>query len=104
MFLTTSLVVTALTTRLKRRENELVDTKAKLEAAQQIAHFGWWERDFTTDNVSLSDEVCRIFGLQPVDLPAWHGRWLDLIHLEDRTRVSRGCCGRASCPAVHVTT
>ena len=87
MFLTTSLLVTALTTRLTRRENEASDIKAKLEAAQQIAHFGWWERDFTTDNLSLSDEACRILGLQPVDLPAWHGRWLDLIHVEDRTRV-----------------
>jgi PAS domain S-box-containing protein len=87
-FLTTSLVVSAVTTRLRRRENELVDAKAKLEAAQQIAHFGWWERDFTTNSVSLSDEVCRIFGLQRVDLPAWDGRWLDLIHLEDRTRVA----------------
>ena len=37
--------------------------------------------------LSLSDEACRILGLQPVDLPAWHGRWLDLIHLEDRARV-----------------
>ena len=87
MFLTTSLLVTALTTRLMRRENEASDTKAKLEAAQQVAHFGWWERDFTTDNLSLSDEACRILGLQPVDVPAWHGRWLDLIHVEDRTRV-----------------
>src|SRR5436190_13111611 len=26
-------------------------------------------------------------GVQPVDLPAWHGRWLDFIHLEDRARV-----------------
>ncbi len=87
MFLTTSLLVTALTTRLMRRENEASDTKAKLEAAQQVAHFGWWERDFTTDHLSLSDEACRILGLQPVDVPAWHGRWLDLIHVEDRTRV-----------------
>ena len=87
-FLTTSLVVTALTTRLRRRENELVDSKAKLEAAQQIAHFGWWERDFITNHVSLSDEVRRIFGVQPVELPAWHGRWLDLIHPDDRTRVA----------------
>jgi hypothetical protein len=38
--------------------------------------------------VSLSDEVCRIFGMQPADLPEWHGRWLELIHPEDRTRVA----------------
>ena len=26
--------------------------------------------------------------MQPVDLPEWHGRWLDLIHPEDRARVA----------------
>ena len=26
--------------------------------------------------------------MQPVDLPEWHGRWLELIHPEDRSRVA----------------
>jgi PAS domain S-box-containing protein len=38
--------------------------------------------------VSLSDEVCRIFGLQPVELPEWHARWLELIHPDDRPRAA----------------
>ena len=87
-FLTTSLVVTALTSKLKRSENELRQNQSKLEKAQLIAHFGWWERDFTTKHVSLSDEACQIFGVQPVDLPEWHGRWVDLIHPEDRARAA----------------
>ncbi len=87
-FLTTSLVVTALTTKLKRAEEELRESNARLEEAQRIAHVGWWERDFITGRVTLSDEVCRIFGVQPVDLPEWHGRWLELIHPEDRARVA----------------
>ena len=53
---------------------------SQIEEAQRIAHVGWWERDFSTSHVTLSDEVCRIFGLQPVDLPEWHERWLQLIH------------------------
>jgi PAS domain S-box-containing protein len=72
----------------KRAEQELRESKAKLEEAQRVAHVGWWERDFSTGHVTLSDEVCRIFGLQPVDLPEWHGRWLTLIHPEDRPRVA----------------
>ena len=68
----------------KRAEEQLRESQAKLEAAQRIAHVGWWERDFTTAHVSLSDEVCRIFGVQPVELPQWHERWLKLIHPEDR--------------------
>ena len=66
----------------------LRESEAKLQKAQQIAHFGWWERDFTTNRVSLSDEVSRIFGLDPVDLPEWHARWLNLIHPEDRARTA----------------
>ncbi|MBV8790840.1 MAG: PAS domain S-box protein, partial [Pseudolabrys sp.] len=85
-FLTTSLVVTALTAKLKRTQVSLAESNAKLEEAQRIASVGWWEREFTTGHVALSEEVCRIFGLQPVDLPEWHGRWLTLIHPEDRPR------------------
>jgi PAS domain S-box-containing protein len=87
-FLTTSLVVTALITTRKRAEKELADSRARFEAAQRMAHVGWWERDFSTGHVRLSDEVCRIFGVQPVDLPEWHGRWLELIHPDDRPRVA----------------
>ena len=86
-FLATSLVVTAVTAKLNRTEKELGESKSRLEEAQRIAQLGWWERDLSSSHVSLSDEVCRIFGMQPVDLPEWHGRWLELIHPEDRTRV-----------------
>ena len=96
VFLTTSLVVSALTSKLKRSENELRQNQSKLEKAQRIAHFGWWERDFTTKHVSLSDEVSRIFGVQPVDLPEWHGRWLDLIHPEDRARAAEAAAAALS--------
>jgi PAS domain S-box-containing protein len=75
-------------TERKRAEEVLRESEAKLQKAQQIAHFGWWERDFTTKHVSLSDEVCRIFGLQPVELPEWHARWLELIHPEDRPKAA----------------
>ena len=64
------------------------ESERRLEAAQAVAHVGWWERDFVTGRVSLSDEACRIFGMQPVDLPQWHGRWLSLIHPEDRARAA----------------
>jgi PAS domain-containing protein len=75
-FLTTSLIVTALTGRLKRGREELGESKARLEVTQRIAHVGWWERDLVTGRVFLSEEVRRIFGVQPVGLPGWHARWL----------------------------
>ena len=75
-------------TERKRADQVLRESEAKLQKAQQVAHFGWWERDFTNNHVLLSDEVCRIFGVEPVGLPEWHGRWLDLIHPEDRPRTA----------------
>ncbi len=62
----------------------LRESEARLEAAQRLARVGWWERDYATGHVSLSDGACRIFGVQPPELPQWHGRWLSLIHPEDR--------------------
>jgi PAS domain S-box-containing protein len=75
-------------TERKRAEEVLRESEAKLQKAQRVAHLGWWERDFTNNRVSLSDEVCRIFGLDPVDLPEWHARWMKLIHPEDRPRAA----------------
>ncbi len=43
----------------------LRDSERKLDAAQRIAHVGWWERDFGTNRVALSEEVQRIFGVRP---------------------------------------
>jgi PAS domain S-box-containing protein len=64
------------------------DSERKLDAAQRIAHVGWWERDFVNKRVSLSDEAQRIFGVEPVDLPQWQDRWVNLIHPEDRARAA----------------
>ena len=75
-------------TERKRAEEVLRESESRLLKAQRIAHFGWWERDFSTTQVTLSDEVCRIFGVQPVELPQWHERWLQLIHPEDRPRAA----------------
>ncbi|MGB8437669.1 MAG: PAS domain S-box protein, partial [Burkholderiales bacterium] len=66
----------------------LRESESRLEAAQRIAHVGWWERDYQTAHMLLSEESCRIFGVRAVDLPQWHGRWLSLIHPEDREKTA----------------
>jgi PAS domain S-box-containing protein len=66
----------------------LRDSERRLEAAQRIAHVGWWERDYRTSHVELSHEASRIFGVEPVDMPHWQGRWLGLIHPDDRSRTA----------------
>jgi PAS domain S-box-containing protein len=66
----------------------LRDSERRLEAAQRLAHVGWWERDYATSHAYLSDQASRIFGVEPLDLPQWHGRWVSLIHPEDREKTA----------------
>jgi len=96
VFLTTSLVVTAVMTKRKRVEADLAENRARLEEAQRLAHVGWWERDLITGQVTVSDEVCRILGMRPVV------RWLNLIHAEDRSRAAEAA--EALYPGRYVAT
>jgi PAS domain S-box-containing protein len=73
---------------LERALRKLRESEAKLKETQRIAHVGWWELDCQTSRVVLSDEAGQIFGLEPVDLTERHGRWLELIHPQDRTRAA----------------
>jgi len=40
-------------------------SEARLAKAQKMASLGYWERDLVTGELSWSDEVYRIFGLEP---------------------------------------
>ena len=70
----------------------LRESEHRLDEAQRIAHVGYWDRDLETGQMMLSDEGCRIFGLDPqarlLDLAQWHEKWLNLIHPEDRPSVA----------------
>src|SRR5579863_9317132 len=83
-------VVTDITER-KRAEEErqalsrnLQESKAWLEEAQRVAHLGYWVWDLIANRVTWSDELYRIYGIEPqedfIDLEAIR----DLIHPEDR--------------------
>jgi diguanylate cyclase (GGDEF)-like protein/PAS domain S-box-containing protein len=58
-----------------------------LASAQQIAHVGSWEWNVPEDRVWWSDELYRIFGLEPASLQPTLQDFLDLVHPEDRSRV-----------------
>ncbi|HEX3002153.1 MAG TPA: MASE3 domain-containing protein, partial [Methanoregula sp.] len=52
-------------TREKQAEETLRETTRKLIEAQELAHLGFWSWNVTTGEVEWSDEVFRIFGLDP---------------------------------------
>lgn len=78
--------VAALIGRLDALE-ELQKRDALLTEAQTIAQLGSWELDLTTDELSWSDEVYRIFEVDPDDGPLSYEKFLQTVHPDDREAV-----------------
>ncbi len=71
-----------------RVEEALRKTADGLAKAQMIAHIGNWEWNITTNAMSWSDEIYRIFGLYPQAFAASYEAFLRIVHPEDRTLVN----------------
>ncbi len=81
-------------TKRKAAEVSLRRSRASLAKAQEIAHLGSWELDLIRDELVWSEEVYRIFGLQPQDFGGTEQAFFACIHPEDRKAV-RDAVGRA---------
>ncbi|MBE0513579.1 GGDEF and EAL domain-containing protein [Sulfurimonas sp.] len=51
--------------------------------AQALAHIGHWELDLVNNSLYWSDEVYRIFGLEPQEFEATYEAFLKYVHPED---------------------
>lgn len=69
------------TTKLRRSE-------ASLNEAQRIARVGSWELDLVNNLLVWSDEIFRIFEIDPNMFGASYEAFLDTIHPEDRAMVN----------------
>lgn len=70
----------------------LVEREAANEAlrqAQELTHIGSWEWDITTGSLSWSDELFRIYGLEPQSRKLNYAFFLSVVHPDDRDRVER---------------
>jgi two-component system cell cycle sensor histidine kinase/response regulator CckA len=52
-------------TERKRAEDALRQRQQQLEEAQRVAHVGSWDRVLATGTIAWSEELCRIYGVDP---------------------------------------
>jgi PAS domain S-box-containing protein len=64
-------------------------SEKRLKMTQQIAKLGSWELDLIENHLTWSDEVYRIFGIQPEDFETTYEAFLERVHPEDREVVDQ---------------
>jgi len=68
--------------------SELRRSQARLAEAQRVAHIGNWDWNIVGGSLWWSDEIYRIFGLEPQQFEATYEAFLRTIHPDDRKLVT----------------
>ena len=75
------------------KEQSLKRQEYRLRLTQDIAHVGNWDLDITKNTLLWSDEIFRIFGLEPQEFEATYEAFMKRIHPEDREKVDSAYWG-----------
>ncbi len=78
--------VTELTERRLLLE-KVLSSEQQLAEAQSIAKVGSWEWDIATDVVEWSDELYRVYNVEPQEFEATYEGFLGYVHPDDRETV-----------------
>ena len=71
----------------EENKKDQIELEKLLSKSQEIAHIGSWSLDLIENKLSWTDEVYRIFGLEPQEITPSYEAFLNAIHPEDRTKV-----------------
>jgi PAS domain S-box-containing protein len=73
----------------EKTQEQLAKRERQLAEAQRLACLGSFEWDLDTDTLHWSDELYRIYGLEPQSRKASLGSYLVRVHPDDRLRARR---------------
>ena len=76
-------------TERKQAEAELRASADSLNEAQRIAHVGSWTLDIVSGELTWSDEIFRLFEIDPKLFGATYDAFLDAVHPDDRDAVDQ---------------
>ncbi|AKB32412.1 sensory transduction histidine kinase [Methanosarcina siciliae HI350] len=76
--------VKARTAELEEAYKALKENEGRLSEAQKMAHIGNWDWDLVTNRSYWSDEMYRIFGLEPQEFGLTYDKIFNYIHPDDR--------------------
>ena len=71
----------------ERVQGALRSSEGRLLEAQALAHVGSWDWDIEGDELRWSDEVYRIYGVEPGGFEVNYESFLAMVHPEDRPRL-----------------
>ena len=74
---------------LARSQRALAHSEAGLKEAEQLAGLGSWNYDLDSGRLQWSDEVYRIFEVDPAQVQPSFERFLEWVHPDDRTLVQQ---------------
>jgi PAS domain S-box-containing protein len=74
-------------TERKYAEAKLRQSEAQLAEAQHLVQLGSWSRELATNVVTWSDELFRIFGMEPQEVGTTYEAFLERVHPDDRAAV-----------------
>ncbi|CAN1209782.1 hypothetical protein TUMEXPCC7403_06125 [Tumidithrix helvetica PCC 7403] len=83
------IMFTQVITDRKLAEIALRESKASLAMAQRLAHIGNWEFDLQTQEITWSEEIYHMFGLDPTQPVPPYTEYIEKIHPDDRPTLLR---------------